>query len=214
MNAPWQDAFFQYWHNGGWLMLALAATLIVVWIRYFQLRTCLKEALVKDDALLANLPQHINSCTEYPDFVSQLRTTSGAVARVLRHVLARVSFGMSFRQAYQECRHAETAIYTHAFYVMGALIMAAPLIGLLGTVLGMIDTFDAVQQTNAQGAIRLSAGISKALITTQAGLIVALPGTLAMAHLYRLYRNLVHELDRLESRLYLILSQHTEKEAA
>lgn len=66
---------------------------------------------------------------------------------------------------------------------LAALIAAAPLIGLLGTVLGMIETFDAVGNKYADTADLVAKGISKALVTTQAGLVSAIPGTFALAHL-------------------------------
>ncbi len=57
------------------------------------------------------------------------------------------------------------------------IVVLAPLIGLLGTVMGMIETFDALQSSSmfSQGA-SISGGISKALFTTQLGLVVAVPG--------------------------------------
>ena len=57
------------------------------------------------------------------------------------------------------------------------IVILAPLIGLLGTVVGMIETFDALQNSSmfSQGA-SISGGISKALFTTELGLVVAVPG--------------------------------------
>ena len=56
-------------------------------------------------------------------------------------------------------------------------VMLAPLVGLLGTVIGMIETFDALQSSSmfAQGD-SIAGGISKALFTTELGLVVAVPG--------------------------------------
>jgi biopolymer transport protein ExbB len=62
--------------------------------------------------------------------------------------------------------------------------MTAPLLGLLGTVLGMINAFDQLKGSGMQvDPSILSAGISQALLTTAAGLIVALPA-LSLWHLY------------------------------
>lgn len=57
------------------------------------------------------------------------------------------------------------------------IVILAPLVGLLGTVIGMIETFDALQSSSmfAQGN-SISGGISKALFTTELGLVVAVPG--------------------------------------
>ncbi len=57
------------------------------------------------------------------------------------------------------------------------IVMIAPLIGLLGTVIGMIETFDSLGSMSlfTQGG-GIAAGISQALFTTQLGLVVAVPG--------------------------------------
>ncbi|WP_415407070.1 MotA/TolQ/ExbB proton channel family protein [Sulfurovum sp. CS9] len=57
------------------------------------------------------------------------------------------------------------------------IVVLAPLVGLLGTVIGMIETFDALQSSAmfSQGN-SISGGISKALFTTELGLVVAVPG--------------------------------------
>lgn len=81
-------------------------------------------------------------------------------------------------------RHIEDTMFP---YVRGireysilikTIVVLAPLIGLLGTVIGMIETFDALQSSSGlfgQGA-SISSGISKALFTTELGLVVAVPG--------------------------------------
>jgi len=57
------------------------------------------------------------------------------------------------------------------------IVVLAPLVGLLGTVMGMIETFDALQSSAMFGqGVSISGGISKALFTTELGLVVAVPG--------------------------------------
>jgi len=72
-------------------------------------------------------------------------------------------------------RHVQT------IFVLAAI---APLLGLLGTVTGMISTFEAISRFGTANARAMAAGISEALITTQIGLIVAVPG-LFMGHMIR-----------------------------
>jgi len=67
-----------------------------------------------------------------------------------------------------------------------ALTAVAPLLGLLGTVVGMIETFEAVSTVGGTTGSRVASGISQALITTQFGLIVAVPGVFGVANLRRL----------------------------
>jgi len=73
------------------------------------------------------------------------------------------------------------------------LVAVAPLLGLLGTVLGMIETFQALVHGSIEMTARLADGIHVALYTTQAGLMAALPGVFALAHLHHIYRAFVKE---------------------
>lgn len=61
--------------------------------------------------------------------------------------------------------------------VLHTLVMIAPLLGLLGTVIGMIETFDSLGDMNFHSQSGgIAGGISQALITTQIGLVIAIPG--------------------------------------
>ena len=59
---------------------------------------------------------------------------------------------------------------------IAVLAAVAPLLGLLGTVLGMIETFDVISFFGTGNAKAMANGISVALVTTQTGLLVAIPG--------------------------------------
>jgi biopolymer transport protein ExbB len=78
--------------------------------------------------------------------------------------------------------------------VITVLAATAPLLGLLGTVTGMITTFDVIAIFGTGNAKALSGGISKALVTTQSGLLVGIPG-LFMSRL------LMRRADAVERRL-------------
>ena len=84
---------------------------------------------------------------------------------------------------------------TRDLRVLRALTAAAPLLGLLGTVVGMTETFDAVSMGGGLGA-RMAAGLSRALITTQVGLVVAIPGVFGVMRLERMRRHLEGALAR------------------
>jgi len=69
--------------------------------------------------------------------------------------------------------------------VIKALIMITPLLGLLGTVTGMIEVFQVITDTGASNARLMAAGISRATIPTMTGLAVSLTGVFAMSYLDR-----------------------------
>lgn len=68
---------------------------------------------------------------------------------------------------------------------LAILISSAPLLGLLGTVAGMLITFSGMAAGNNAPIDTISTGISKALVTTQAGLVIAIPAAFLLALLKR-----------------------------
>lgn len=78
---------------------------------------------------------------------------------------------------------------------IAALVAIAPLLGLLGTVIGMIETFESLgDMTLFSQSGGIASGIATALFTTQMGLVVAVPGVIAKAMLDRREARIVHDL--------------------
>ena len=71
----------------------------------------------------------------------------------------------------------------------------APLLGLLGTVTGMIHTFKLVTIFGSGEAHLLSGGISEALVTTEAGLVIAIPVLIAHAYFHRRVKSIIAGLE-------------------
>ena len=78
--------------------------------------------------------------------------------------------------------------------LLGAIGLIAPLLGILGTIVGMIEVFDALTFRAVDPSV-LSSGISTALITTAFGLIVAIPALVAHRLFYRRVDSLLIYLD-------------------
>lgn len=81
--------------------------------------------------------------------------------------------------------------------VIAVTASVAPLLGLLGTVTGMINTFKAITVFGTGDPKTLSGGISEALITTEYGLIVAIPTLLISAYLSRKVNGLIGDMEKL-----------------
>jgi biopolymer transport protein ExbB len=99
--------------------------------------------------------------------------------------------------------------------VIGALVAAAPLLGLLGTVTGMIETFDSMADmsfyTQSGG---IAGGIAEALFTTQMGLVVAVPGVIIGRLLDARQTRLADELTRIKDILCADSERMSRTEAA
>jgi len=108
-----------------------------------------------------------------------LKSNSGIVARELFLAIKKGKENSAGFQDYISIRLLQTSRYieqgTHVISMMAA---AAPLLGLLGTVTGMVATFDVITLYGNQNPVLMADGISEALITTQSGLLVAFPLTL------------------------------------
>ena len=108
-----------------------------------------------------------------------LKSNSGIVARELFLALKKGKENSAGFQDYISIRLLQTSRYieqgTHVISMMAA---AAPLLGLLGTVTGMVATFDVITLYGNQNPVLMADGISEALITTQSGLLIAFPLTL------------------------------------
>jgi biopolymer transport protein ExbB len=93
---------------------------------------------------------------------------------------------------------------------LGTIASISPFLGLLGTVVGLLKVFEAIAQAGGiTNAAILSEGIHNALITTVAGLCVAIPSLVAYNYLTRKVEGLVLEVERVSLRLLNILKRLT-----
>lgn len=81
------------------------------------------------------------------------------------------------------------------YSLISTLIKVCPLLGLLGTVLGMLEVFDALAATGSNNPRSMAAGVSKATVSTLAGMVVAIAGLLAYT---LMERRATHEKGRLD----------------
>jgi biopolymer transport protein ExbB/TolQ len=85
-----------------------------------------------------------------------------------------------FAEQYRNELTAAHRAATHQhFSLIGTLIKVCPLLGLLGTVIGMLEVFDALAATGSNNPRSMAAGVSKATVSTLAGMVVAIVGLLA-----------------------------------
>ncbi|RMF16479.1 MAG: MotA/TolQ/ExbB proton channel family protein [Gammaproteobacteria bacterium] len=93
---------------------------------------------------------------------------------------------------------------------LGSIAAVAPLLGLLGTVIGMIDVFTEIQVAGTGNTAALAGGISKALITTATGLTVAIPALVFHRYFQRRVDEVVVEMEQQALRVVEVV--HGERE--
>lgn len=104
--------------------------------------------------------------------------------------------------------HEMPALQRHLTFIK-IISVVAPLMGLLGTVTGMINTFQAITLFGTGDPKLMAGGISQALVTTVQGLVVAIPLTLLFATLNTRSRNIIHILQEQASG---IIAERSERE--
>ncbi len=104
------------------------------------------------------------------------KKTRGPVANIVYAGLLKADKGVeAVEKAIENAAMIEMSYLEKGFLEMSTAITLAPMLGFLGTVAGMISAFDAIAAARAVDATIVASGIKIALITTEAGLIVAIP---------------------------------------
>jgi biopolymer transport protein ExbB len=181
---------------GGWMMLpiilcSIAATAIVA-ERLWTLRI----SRVSPPHLLGQVWRQIKDKQLNSQKLKELRASS-PLGEVLAAGLANSKHG---REIMKECieEAASRVIHELERYLnaLGTIAAMAPLLGLLGTVFGMIDIFGGFMENGMANAPVLAGGIAKALVTTAAGLIVAIPAVFFHRYLLRRVDELVVAMEQ------------------
>ena len=161
--------------SGGWMMLPIILSSIVAAGIVAERLWTLRASRIAPPHLLGQVWLWIKEKKLTNDKLKELRANS-PLGQVLAAGLANSKHG---REIMKECIEESAARVIHELErylnTLGTIAGVAPLLGLLGTVLGMIDIFSAFMGTNMANASVLAGGIAKALITTAAGLFVAIP---------------------------------------
>lgn len=167
---------------GGWLMLPIILCSIAVIAISVERYWTLNPSKIAPKHLLAQVWGWIKNNQLDGSKLKELKQSS-ELGRVLAAGLSNSRHGREvMKDSIQEA--ANQVIHDMERYVgaLGTIAAIAPLLGLLGTVLGMIKVFTAIMLQGTGNAGVLAGGISEALVTTAAGLCVAIPAM--MAHRY------------------------------
>jgi len=124
------------------------------------------------------------------------QATAGPVARVLSATLARFDMPRAdLREVAREVALAEQPVLDGQLPVLATMVTIAPLLGLLGTISGLIKVFRVIAGGQIGDATALSSGIAEALITTFTGLCIAIPFLVVYNALSGRVEALLHEIE-------------------
>ncbi len=186
MNQIFQQ-MIHTWESGGWVMIALALVALVAYSTAAHLLIYLYErgiTRVTD----SDLRRWVASPDSAPAHFQEL----------LRYTQDDVHSLTDIEGRFREVEAAKVPDVDRRITFLNVVVVSAPLFGLIGTVLGMLLTFKAIGVGGSSTAEIIAKGISEALVATQTGMMVAIPGMM-LAHVAKRWRNeYVSFLARLE----------------
>jgi biopolymer transport protein ExbB len=185
----------EMFHKGGifmWPLLVCAIVSVVLiieralylrenkidWDRFhFELKNALKEENLEKAVVLA-------------------AKTKGVIGRVMQECLLGIKAGHTNVEEITEKEVlSEMGPMERSRGWLATMIQVAPLLGLIGTVQGMIQCFMQIEAAGTADPKMLAGGIYTALITTFAGLMVAIPSSIAQEHIRKESNNILHRMD-------------------
>jgi len=187
------EKVWNVWLAGGWTMIPLTILSLLIYSQALRL------------LLYFSARQHCRLPREtWLRWVSRPQEAEGEVGEIIRYTQDEVGSLGDIHNRFTEVKASELPVIDRRLAFLNILITAAPLIGLLGTVLGMLVTFQSIALGGGQMSEMMSAGISQALFPPEVGLCVALPG-LALVYLIKRKRG---EYEAFLARLESVTIQH------
>ena len=160
--------------NGGDFMWPILLLLIIGIGFSFERLWTLTRATVNTRKFLARLHNALKE-GGIEAAAAECEGTQGPVASILHAGLSRSHKGLeAVEKAITNAGSIEMAFLERGMIVLSTVIVLAPMLGFTGTVAGMVDAFDAIKKANDISPAVVAGGISKALLTTLFGLVVAM----------------------------------------
>ena len=180
---------FGIWGSGGWVMIPLCLLAILIYTTGFEMFLFLRSFDLKID-VNQNLKTWILDPEQAPKQAKE----------IIRYTQENVSASKHLKNRFEEIEQNILHKIDRKLIFLNTLIASAPLMGLLGTVIGMLGTFSAISSGGGSETVDMvAAGISEALITTQTGLFIALPGIFLVLVIQRQKSAIASGILRLES---------------
>lgn len=183
------DALGFYMDAGGFVMPPLVLVTVVLWFCIGSRWALLRRGSKKNVRVL--IKRYRDGRAKAPDGIVDEAIRRGLALQAQNKPYFRRYLDDAFGQYDEELKRYATTITT--------LVGIAPLLGLLGTVTGMIETFESLgDMTLFSQSGGIASGIATALFTTQMGLVVAVPGVIVKAVLDRRQQQIEGDLDQIK----------------
>jgi len=207
------DSFLTVWSwdsPGTWIVVAIGLFSVVALAIFLERLWALQRAKVLPRAFIIRV-RDLVAREEIPEAMTACKTDDSPTARVLMAGLR--TFGRSrpeVKEHLEEVGRLEARDLLRWTGAIAVVARVAPLMGLFGTVWGMINVFAAIEEFGVGNASALAGGIGTALYTTFAGLLVAIPAHLGHAWIVSRAERLIMEMEELSLEMLDLLKSPDE----
>jgi biopolymer transport protein ExbB len=170
--------------KGGWVMIILALLSVICVYIFIERLMVLKKASKVDPIFMERIHDYVKT-DELKSAINYCRVTNSPAANMIEKGLERIDRpATEVQAALENAGNLEVAKLEKGLSVMATISSGAPMIGFLGTVLGMVKAFwEMANAGNNIDITLLSSGIYEAMITTVGGLIVGIIAMFAYNYL-------------------------------
>jgi biopolymer transport protein ExbB len=185
------------------LLILLVWGLAIIVMKWFALR---RENIIKPQAVKE--VERLLLAKKVPEATAFCKQNQAPMTRILEAAILNHDKGEAeIKEILEEAGRQEVPKIRSQLTTLGTIASVAPLLGLLGTVLGMISVFSELSQNTNVNASALAGGISEALITTACGMAIAMP-TLAFYNFFTTQvQNLIVEIEKVSLHMVAVLKR-------
>ncbi len=174
---------FEIVKAGGWLMVLIIMSSIIAMAIIGERLWSLQQKKIIPKNLVAHVWHKVKNKQMDSSELRSLREDS-ALGRMLAAGLSNINSDREvMKEAIEDVGRHEAHKLERFLNTLGTIAAITPLLGLLGTVLGMIEVFSAITSDGLGNAASLADGIRQALFTTAGGMSVAIPALIAYRYL-------------------------------
>ena len=184
------------------LLLCSILTLAIVLERFWTLR----NNRVAPRSLLSDVLARLREDRMTLDYIRTMQSQSGLSFIFAAGLLNSKHGRRAMKESIQEAANHVIHELERFMSTLGTIAAISPLIGLLGTVVGMIKVFNVLMVQGAGNTQLLAGGISEALITTAAGLVVAIPALVFHRYFVRRIDEVVVNMEQQSTKLIDVLN--------
>lgn len=185
----------EFFQRGGIMMYPLALTSLIalayILERFLALRK--RKILVPE---ITSIIDHFSGLKDVEIAKSVCRKYSGPLPNMITLGLENANLPkQELREIIEDHGRQEARKLERGLVVLEAIAAIAPLMGLLGTVLGMVRVFEVIKDKGIGQTAALSGGISEALLTTVTGLFIGIPVLIAYYYFANKSENLIMDIE-------------------